>query len=81
MQRRNVDLPEPLPPMMAITSPSRADSDTPFSTSQLAEFLVQVLDVDGFGGAGALHDVRQRRTLRCSSATLRDVSCSPVSMF
>ena len=32
MQRKRVDLPEPLPPMMATTSPSRADKDTPFST-------------------------------------------------
>ncbi|MNV95117.1 hypothetical protein D3C71_1899770 [compost metagenome] len=33
MQRRKVDLPEPLPPMMAITSPCFAVSETPFSTS------------------------------------------------
>ena len=33
IQRRKVDLPEPLPPMMAITSPCFAVSETPFSTS------------------------------------------------
>ncbi len=33
MQRRNVLLPEPLAPMMLMTSPARADSDTPLSTS------------------------------------------------
>ena len=39
MQRSSVDLPEPLPPMMATTSPSRADSDTPFSTCSWPNFL------------------------------------------
>ena len=33
MQRKNVDLPEPLEPMMLMTSPALADSDTPFKTS------------------------------------------------
>ena len=39
MQRSSVDLPEPEPPMMATTSPSRADSDTPFSTCSWPNFL------------------------------------------
>ena len=34
MQRRNVLLPEPLEPSMAITSPSCAVTETPFSTSR-----------------------------------------------
>ncbi|MDI3515508.1 MAG: hypothetical protein PWP40_2737 [Rhodocyclaceae bacterium] len=33
MQRRKVLLPEPDEPMMVMTSPASADSDTPFSTS------------------------------------------------
>ncbi|EDT00398.1 hypothetical protein BamIOP4010DRAFT_6092 [Burkholderia ambifaria IOP40-10] len=33
MQRRNVLLPEPLAPMMLMTSPAFAFSDTPLSTS------------------------------------------------
>jgi len=33
MQRSKVDLPEPLEPIIAITSPVLADSETPFSTS------------------------------------------------
>ena len=39
MQRSSVDLPEPEPPMMATTSPSRAESDTPFSTCNWPNFL------------------------------------------
>ena len=39
MQRSSVDLPEPEPPMMATTSPSRADSDTPLSTCSWPNFL------------------------------------------
>ena len=39
MQRSSVDLPEPLPPMIATTSPSRADSETPFSTCNCPNFL------------------------------------------
>ncbi|MNC69783.1 hypothetical protein D3C75_1205140 [compost metagenome] len=35
MQRRNVLLPDPEEPMMLITSPARALSDTPFRTSWL----------------------------------------------
>ncbi|EJT83326.1 hypothetical protein PPS11_36870 [Pseudomonas putida S11] len=35
MQRRKVDLPEPLEPMMLMTSPALADRDTPLSTSWL----------------------------------------------
>ena len=33
MQRSRVDLPEPLEPIMAITSPVLAESETPLSTS------------------------------------------------
>ena len=44
MQRRKVLLPEPELPIMAMTSPSLAESEMPFSTSSSTEALVQVLD-------------------------------------
>ena len=39
MQRSSVDLPEPLAPMMLITSPSSAASEMPFSTSNVPKRL------------------------------------------
>ena len=39
MQRRNVLLPEPLAPRIDTTSPSRASSEMPFSTSWLPKDL------------------------------------------
>src|SRR6516162_9594361 len=39
MQRRKVLLPEPELPIMAMTSPSRAESEMPFSTSRAPNFL------------------------------------------
>ncbi len=50
MQRSMVDLPEPEPPMIATTSPSRAVSDTPFSTSWVPKLFPQIADADGDGG-------------------------------
>ena len=45
MQRSSVLLPEPLAPMIEITSPSLASSDTPFSTSSAPKRLCRSLTV------------------------------------
>ena len=46
MQRSSVDLPEPLLPMIAITSPGSTSRSMPLSTSFVAEALVDVSDLD-----------------------------------
>ncbi len=44
MQRSKVLLPEPEEPIIAITSPTWAVTETPFRTSRSPNRLVQVLD-------------------------------------
>lgn len=55
MQRRNVLLPEPLAPMMLITSPAFAFIDTPFNTSLSPNFLWRLSTVSLYMLGPSLH--------------------------
>ncbi|EDT38488.1 hypothetical protein BamMEX5DRAFT_5744 [Burkholderia ambifaria MEX-5] len=55
MQRRNVLLPEPLEPMMLITSPAFAFIDTPFNTSLSPNFLWRLSTVSLYMLGPSLH--------------------------
>src|SRR5690606_6033705 len=66
MQRRNVLLPEPLAPMMEITSPFSAVIEMPLSTSSVPKLLCRSLTTIGvasfitvFGAAWFIYYVRQ----------------------